>query len=87
MTQSLMSTQPMCQRRFEHSCSNGVTFKSDRCDFKNGVDVFIPDHIAKEQAMADYAEMAAFHTHHIFPELTEGFRGWDAIRYTIRYVK
>lgn len=78
----MFDKRPMSQRSFSHHCRNGTVFSSDRCDFKNGVKVVKPSRITEMQLCQDFAEFGAFHAMQIHSELTEGFQGYDTIRYT-----
>jgi len=78
----MFDKRPMSQRSFSHHSRNGTVFSSDRCDFKNGVKVVKPSRITEVQLGQDFAEFGAFHAMQIHGELTEGFQGYDTIRYT-----
>lgn len=78
----MFDRRPMSQRSFSHHSRHGTVFSSDRCDFKNGVKVVKPSRITEMQLCQDFAEFGAFHAMQIHSELTEGFQGYDTIRYT-----
>lgn len=65
----------------EYMCSNGTTFKADRCDLKGGVRVLEAWETTPEQKMADFAEFGAWHLANIHPNLN-GFAGYGSIKYS-----
>jgi hypothetical protein len=79
-----MPTSPFLnENKFEHYGHYGTLFTADRCDFRGGVKVEIPNCISKEALMSDISEMVAYHAINIFPRLN-GFQGYDCIDYLIK---
>lgn len=67
---------------YSHTSRHRTKFKSDRCDFRNGVAVEKPRGITEEHFMMDVSEFIGFHATNILPELN-GFQGYGSISYTI----
>jgi len=70
----------MNAKSFEHTCSNGTVFKSERGDLASGVKVLQSFDIDVNEKMADYAEFGAWHSIIIHPNLN-GFAGYDCIKF------
>lgn len=70
----------MNEQKFEHFSSFGTAFKADRCDFRNGVTVTMPQGLPAENLMSDVSEMIGYHAHHVYPNLNQ-FSGYDCIAY------
>jgi len=69
----------MNDKPFEYYAGNGTIFKSDRCDFKNGVKA-IDASDDKGKFAQDVAEMIGYHYRNIWPKLN-GFTGYDAFEF------
>lgn len=68
------------EKPFHHIARNGIEFTADRCDFRTGVTVKIPDGTSKLDLVAGVAEIIAFHALNIQEHL-DGFTGYDAIEF------
>lgn len=68
----------------EHSCANGLTFKTETADLRKGVTVVKGDFWFEDALKmgADFAQFGAWHAMEIRPNLN-WFAGYDAIHYTI----
>jgi len=64
---------------FEHICSNGTTFKCERCDFREPI-LVSSQPLGEFKFANDVAEMIGFHATNIWPNLN-GFQGYDTITF------
>lgn len=69
---------------FEHFSSNGTNFFWKR---NNVVTVVKPKDISLEQYSSDVAEMIAYHAINVWPNLKEGFSGYDTLHFQIEEEK
>lgn len=78
-------TQFLNDTPFRHVSKNGTVFTADRCDFRNGVQVMIPQNLPDCKLIQDTAEMIGWHAHNIWGRLSN-FTGYDYIHYEIVWV-
>jgi hypothetical protein len=71
----------MNDKPFTYTSANGTKYEAARCDLRGGIT--ITDQVWREdQRMSDLAEMVAYHTLNIYPELN-GFSGYDTLRFNL----
>ena len=75
--------EPVNEKHFLHN-AHPLTFFANRCDFRDGVYVVVPDDIKMTPDMwiKATAQVMGFHSVNIHRELN-GFSGYDAISYTL----
>ena len=75
-----MSIMDYNEKRWKHHCSKGTIFTCKRCDFKAPIFYKTRTDITTSQLIADVAEMIAYHSLIIWPELN-GFSGYDNLKF------
>lgn len=68
------------ERVFSHSGPNGTVLRATRCDFRDGVEIFVGGKISAERLMQDISAIIGYHAVNIRP-LLNGFAGYDTVKF------